>query len=76
MGLGFEMTAGWMLASLLVSTVGLGLFIYGKKQTRVPQLVAGLAMMIYPGFVASPAWMLAICGALCGGVWFAVRAGV
>ena len=70
-----EIDAGWMLAGLLVSTVGFSFFLYGKKQTRFPQLLAGMAMMIYPGFVASPAIMLAIFGALLGGVWVAVRAG-
>ena len=74
--MGIEFTAGWMLASLLVSSVGFGLFIYGKKQERIPQLIAGLAMMIYPAFVSSPVLMLAIGVALVGGVWFAVRAGV
>lgn len=73
--MGIEFTAGWMLASLLVSTVGFGLFLYGKKQTRVPQLIAGIAMMVYPGFVASPALMLAIFVVMCGGVWVAARAG-
>ena len=70
-----EFTTGWMLAGLLVSTVGFGLFLYGKKQTRFPQLIAGIAMMVYPGFVASPMIMLVIGGVLVGGVWFAVRAG-
>ena len=73
--MGIEFTAGWVLAGLLVSTVGFGLFLYGKKQTRFPQLIAGIAMMVYPGFVASPIIMLAIGGALVGGVWVAARAG-
>lgn len=75
MDLSIEMSGGWLLAGLLVSTVGMGLFVYGKKQTRLPQVIAGIAMMIYPGFVASPALILVICGLLCGGVWVAVRAG-
>lgn len=74
--MGIEFTAGWFFTSLLVSSVGLGLFLYGKKQARAPQLVSGLAMMIYPAFVASPLLMLAICALLTAGTWFAVRAGV
>ena len=73
--MGIDFSASWMLAGLLVSTVGFGLFLYGKKETRFPQLIAGLAMMIYPGFVASPMVIIAIGGALVGGVWVAVRAG-
>jgi len=74
--MGIEFTAGWLFASLLVSSLGLGLFLYGKKQARIPQLVAGLAMMIYPVFVASPLFMLGIGVVLVAGLWFAVRAGV
>ena len=70
-----DFTVGWILAGLLVSTVGFGLFLYGKKQTRMPQLSAGLVMMIYPGFVVSPVVILAIGAALVGAVWIAVRAG-
>ncbi len=70
-----DFSADWLMASFLVSSIGLGLFLYGKKQARIPQLLAGLVMMIYPAFVASPAVMLAIGVALVGGVWFAVRAG-
>lgn len=48
-----------LLASFLISTVGFGLFLYGKRATRLPQLVAGLALMILPALVSSPGWMLA-----------------
>ena len=73
--MGFELTAGWILSGMLVSSVGFGLFLYGKKQARFPQLLAGLAMMIYPGFVGSPLLVLGIGTALVGGVWMAVRSG-
>jgi hypothetical protein len=56
--------------------VGFGIFIYGKKQLRIPQLVVGLALMVYPYFVASPGWMLGIGSALMLGLWLAVRAGL
>jgi hypothetical protein len=71
-----NLTPGALLASLLVSTIGLGLFLYGKKQTRIPQLGAGLAMMIFPIFVASTGWMLAIGTAVLGGMWLALRMGL
>jgi len=75
MDLSIEMSTGWLLAGLLVSSVGTGLFVYGKKQARLPQVFAGIAMTIYPGFVSSPALILAIFGLICGGVWVVVRAG-
>ena len=56
-----DFSAGSMFASLVVSAFGIGLFIYGKKQVRPPQVVVGIAMMVFPYFVGSPAWMLGSC---------------
>jgi hypothetical protein len=70
-----DLSPGYLVASMLVSTVGFGLFLYGKKQTRAPQLVTGLALMIYPVFVASVAWMVGIAAALIGALWLATRHG-
>ena len=70
-----SLSPAYLMASMVVSTVGFGLFLYGKKQTRFPQLVTGIALMVYPLFVASVAWMLAIAGALIGALWLATRYG-
>ena len=53
-----------------------GFINYCAFVTFFPQLIAGLAMMVYPAFVASPIIILAIGGTLVGGVRVAVRAGV
>lgn len=42
-----------LLWGLLFSSIGLGVFIYGRKQKAVVPLVCGLALMIYPYFVSS-----------------------
>lgn len=42
-----------LLWGLLFSSIGLGFFIYGKKQKAVVPLVCGLALMIYPYFISS-----------------------
>lgn len=69
-----DLSPGWLLSSLVVSTVGLGLLLYGKKQTRIPQIVAGLLLLV--GSMALPsAWMLAGAGLTLGALWAAVRAG-
>jgi hypothetical protein len=68
-------TPGYLMASMVVSTEGFGLFLYGKKQTRVPQLVTGITFMVYPVFVASVAWMLGIAGALLALLGIATRNG-
>ena len=64
-----------LLAGFAVSTVGLGFFMYGKKQARPPQLLFGLISLVYPYFVASPAWIFAIFALLLGVLWLAVRLG-
>lgn len=42
-----------LLWALLFGSIGLGFFIYGKKQKRVVPLVCGLALMIFPYFVGN-----------------------
>jgi hypothetical protein len=42
-----------LFLSLIFSSVGVGFFIFGKKQGRPLPLLIGLALMIYPYFVAN-----------------------
>ena len=64
-----------LLAGFAVSTVGFGFFMYGKKQARPAQMLFGLISMVYPYFVAGPAWVLAIFALLLGALWLALRLG-
>jgi hypothetical protein len=41
-----------LLWGVLFGSIGLGFFIYGKKQRQVVPLVCGVAMMIFPYFVS------------------------
>jgi hypothetical protein len=70
-----DLSAGSLFASLVISTIGGGFFLYGKKQQRLPQLFTGLVLGVYPYFVGNVAWMIVIAAALIGGLWLAVRAG-
>jgi hypothetical protein len=36
----------------MFGAVGLGYFIYGKKQERLTPLLCGIALMVYPYFVS------------------------
>ena len=54
------MNTSLLLWSLLFSSVGLGFFLYGKKQQAVVPLFSGLALMIYPYFVSSTILLVAI----------------
>lgn len=64
-----------MLAAMLVSTIGGGFFMYGKREARPPQLVAGIALMIIPGFVAGTAPLLAASLGILLALKLALRAG-
>ena len=70
-----DFSANWIMASMLVSTVGGGFFIYGKKQSRLPQLVCGLAIIAESMFVSSILWMFVIAALAVVGLAAAVRAG-
>ncbi len=47
------MNTATLLWGLLFSSVGLGFFLYGKKQRAAVPLICGLALMIYPYFVSN-----------------------
>jgi hypothetical protein len=49
-----------LLWGLLFGSIGLGFFIYGRKQRRVVPLVCGLALMIFPYFVSGPILIVVI----------------
>jgi hypothetical protein len=49
-----------LLWGILFSSIGLGFFIYGKKQGSIPPLISGIALMIYPYFVSSTVALVAI----------------
>jgi hypothetical protein len=70
-----DFDANSLLASLLVSSIGLVLFMYGKRMARVPQLAMGLVLMVFPYFVSNAILILLIGAALLGLLWVGVRAG-
>lgn len=46
------MNESWLLWGLLFGSMGLGFFVYGKRQKAIVPLVCGLALMIFPYFVS------------------------
>lgn len=66
---------GLLLFSLVTSGAGFVLFTYGKKQGRMPHLLAGIVYMVYPYFVNTLLATVAIAAVLGIGLWMAVRAG-
>ena len=63
---------GWLLWGLLFGSIGLGYFIYGKKQRSAVPLCCGLALMIYPYFVSNML-LVGIGVALCAVPYFLRR---
>lgn len=53
-----------LLWGLLFGSIGLGYLIYGRKQRAVVPLLCGLALMIYPYFVANTILLVVIGAAL------------
>jgi hypothetical protein len=70
-----NLDATWLLLSLIPSGAGLVLFMYGKKQERLPQLVVGFLMMLYPYLVSSVSALIVVGLLLWGCLWYALRLG-
>lgn len=53
------MDGGELVASFFVGTIGFALAVYGKKQSRLPHLLAGILLMAFPYFVGA-VWLIAL----------------
>jgi len=51
----------YLLVTVLFSAIGMGYFVYGRRQQRVAALVAGALLMGYPYFVAK-VWAMVLLG--------------
>lgn len=65
----------WILVELVISGAGFVLFTYGRRQERLPQLLGGLACMVFPFFVSSFAGLFLGAVVVALGTWWAVRLG-
>jgi len=54
------MNVSILLWGLLFSSIGLGFFIYGKKQRAIVPTVCGIALMVYPYFISNLIALVAI----------------
>jgi hypothetical protein len=54
------MTTSSIIFGLLFGTIGLGFFIYGKKQEEYVSLACGIGLMVFPYFVANTIALVAI----------------
>lgn len=65
-----------ILAATVVGGIGYVLFHYGRKCSRLPQLVTGLTLMLFPLFVSGAGWMLGTAAAVLAAFWLSLRAGL
>ncbi|MFZ5564976.1 MAG: hypothetical protein ACOZBW_13085 [Thermodesulfobacteriota bacterium] len=59
-----------LLWGLIFSSIGLGIFIHGKKRQSIVQILCGLALMVYPYFIPNTIALVAIGLALIAASWF------
>jgi predicted membrane protein len=58
------MNTSWLFWGLIFGSVGLGFFIYGKRQKAVVPMVCGMILMIYPYFISSTGLLVSVGAAL------------
>ena len=60
------------IMGLVLGTVGLGYFMYGKKAQKALPLACGLGLMVFPYFVSDMTWLI-VAGSALGVVPWIVR---
>ena len=68
-----DLDIAWLSVSLALGCVGLGLFVYGKRQSKFLHLIAGIALMVYPYFVSNLIVMIGVGAGILGLLWFTSR---
>ncbi|WP_158883925.1 hypothetical protein [Rhodanobacter sp. L36] len=58
------MTTASLLWGVLFGAIGLGYFVYGRKQRAVVPIICGVALMVFPYAVSSTGWLVLIGAAL------------
>lgn len=66
------MTTASLLWSVLFGSIGLGFFVYGKKQKAPVPLACGLALMAFPYFISNGVLMVVV-GAVLMAIPYFVR---
>ena len=70
-----DFSAGALFAGTAVSAVGCGVLIYGRRQRRAPQFVAGVLLLLCP-FVGGGPWaILGVGAAVVVALSLAIRCG-
>jgi hypothetical protein len=62
----------WLFLSMIPGGIGFVLFVYGKKQQRLPHLAAGILMMVYPYFTQTTLSLFGVGAVICAALWYGV----
>lgn len=54
------LTTSSLLWGVLFGSIGVGFFVYGKKQRAVVPLVCGLALMVFPYFISNSVLLVVV----------------
>ena len=54
------MNATSVMIGIFTGAIGVGYFMYGKRQARFMPLIAGMLLCIYPYFVDSVTWLVVV----------------
>lgn len=60
---------GMLVWGMLFGAIGLGYFVYGKRQAAILPLLCGVGLMVVPYFVGSTLWLIVVCAALMVAPW-------
>jgi hypothetical protein len=55
---------------MLFGAIGLGYFVYGKRQSALLPLLCGIGLMVFPYFVTGTLWLLLVGAALMAAPWY------
>ena len=58
-------SAGYLMSMLLISFLGMGCFLYGKKMQRFWPMIGGAVLCAYPYFVSNVGLMWVLAAAVC-----------
>jgi len=69
------LNTNWLFVSLIWGSIGIGYFIYGKKQKSWVPMLGGAGMIAASYFVGSALLMSLICAGLIAGVYLLLKSG-
>jgi hypothetical protein len=66
----------FLFASLIWGSIGLGYFIYGKKQQSLSAMAGGISMIAASYFISSALVMSLVCPGIMAAVYFLLKRGL